>query len=183
MRIFSGKQATWVFGLGLSLMSLRSLAAPAVGNPLPTITLSGDAGGRVDGKAWSSEMLKDKVWMIFYVAPSHRDDNQALKDALHAEAFPNDKYGSVAVINMASSWLPNSIIASALQANQEKYPLVTYVKDMNKALVTQWHLADNAFAMLLLDSHGTVISAKEGDFSKDEIVATIALIKKAIAAH
>ena len=183
MQVVSGKQAIWLLGLGLSLASARSLAAPAVGSLLPTITLSGDAGGRVDGQPWSSQMLKDKVWMVFYVAPSHRDDNQELKDALHAAAFPSDKYGSVAVINMASSWLPNSIIASALQSNQEKYPLVTYVKDMNKALVTQWHLADNAFAMLLLDPQGQVISAKEGDLSKEEIAATIALIKKTIAAH
>ena len=115
------------------------------------------------------------------MAPSHRDDNQDLKDALNAEGFPGEKYGSVAVINMASSWLPNSIIASALKSNQEKYPKVIYVKDLDRVLVKDWHLADDAFVMLIIDQKGQVISAKEGDLSKDDIAATIALIKKTMA--
>ncbi len=181
MHISSGLQAAWLLSLALAYSDPQVLAAPKVGASLPLVTLSGEAGGRVDGQSWSSQMLKDKVWVVFYVAPSHRDDNQDLKDALNAEGFPGEKYGSVAVINMASSWLPNSIIASALKSNQEKYPKVIYVKDLDRLLVKEWHLADDAFVMLVIDQKGQVISAKEGDLSKDDIAGTIALIKKTMA--
>src|SRR5690606_27897574 len=94
-------------------------AAPKLNERPPLVELKGDLGGRIDGSPWTSEMLKDKVWGFFYVDPDHRDLNEHLKEALDKAQFAKEKYGSVAVINMDASWLPNAIIASSIESNQE----------------------------------------------------------------
>lgn len=160
-----------------ALVSGTAFAAPKLNERPLTVELKGDTGGRIDGSPWSSEMLKDKVWALFYVDPDHRDLNEHLKEALNKEEFPKDKYGSVAVINMDASWVPNALIGSSIKSNQEKYPDVVYVKDQDKVLVKQWKLADDAYAVIVIDKQGNIIFSREGDFTKDDVAAMIKVIR------
>ena len=60
----------------LLLISTLSLAlALEIGQVPETIILEGENGGKTTGKAFSSDILKDKVHVLFYVDP---DDNLAL---------------------------------------------------------------------------------------------------------
>jgi predicted transcriptional regulator len=162
----------------LVLPELAFSATFKVGEKPETVAFRGEVGARVDGTPWSTEAIKDRLWLMFYVAPSRRDDNEALKEALKAENFPEDKLGSIAIINMASTWVPNVILESALKKNQERYPRTTYVKDLQKTLVSKWQLKDDSFEVLLFDRSGKVLLYRSGDFSPDQIKETIDLIKR-----
>jgi hypothetical protein len=71
----------------MALVSANAMATVKVGGILPKVTISGDEGGRVDGKSWSSEMIKGKVHVLHYVDPDFRNDNENLKDALSKAAM------------------------------------------------------------------------------------------------
>jgi hypothetical protein len=92
-------------------------------------------GERVQGGPWSSEELKGKVHVLFYVDPDKKDLNNEASEALNAEKFSFKRFQSVAVINMAATWLPNFAISSALKEKQKRYPKTIYVRDYQKVLV------------------------------------------------
>jgi len=160
------------------LASTNSVASPKVGDTLPKVVLSGDKGGLVTGSTWSSENIKGKVWTLFYVDPDRKDINEALENSIKAEKFASEKFGSIAVINMAATWLPNAIISSSIQSKQEKFPLTVYVKDMDKTLVKEWKLADDNYDVLIFDSEGKLRFYKSGTLGKGDIDTAIALIKE-----
>jgi len=146
----------------------------------PAVTLEGDTGGKVDGTPWSSSMLQGKVHVMFYVDPDEKDTNNAFSEALSAEKLDRSKYASIAMINMAATWLPNFAIATKLAAKQEKYPHTIYIKDLDKVIVKKWQIADDSSNILVFDKDGKLIYIKEGQVTEDEIPLVIALIKAAM---
>ncbi|MEA1918303.1 MAG: YtfJ family protein [Campylobacterota bacterium] len=166
--------------LTLLLTPLMALALELGSVPLH-VSLEGDNGGRLDGMAWSSEMLKEKVYILFYVDPDEKDTNNDLSNALKAKAFDRSKFNSVAIINMAATWLPNFAIASSLEKKQEKFPHTIYVKDLNKILVEKWELEDDSSNVLLFDTSGNLIYKNSGKLDATEINTVIALIEKGIS--
>lgn len=168
--------------LHTSLLVALAAAALVPGQKPSTIVLKGDDGGKVDGTPWSSDSLKGKVYSVFYVDPDEKGANEAMEVALKAQNFPKDTYGSVAVINMEATWLPNAAIASSLKAKQEEYPDTIYVKDLTKTLVKTWGLKDDAYDTLVFDKSGNVVFSKDGTLSKADTQAMIATIKAALAA-
>lgn len=150
----------------------------AKGSEPPSITLKGDKGGRVDGAPWSSDMLKGKVWLLFYVDPDEKDANEAMEKALDERDFPKEKVGSVGVINMEATWLPNALIASALEDKQENFPQTVYVKDKGKVLVKKWGLADDAYVTLVFAPNGKLIFRKQGTLDEKQTGRLIRVIEE-----
>ena len=142
------------------------------------VTIEGENGGKVDGSAWESSMLKGKIHTLFYVDPDKRDLNNPLADALKARKFDRSKVNSVAIINLAATWLPNVFIESKLKEKQKKFPHTVYVKDKKKVLVKEWNLEDDNSDILIFDKKGKLIYKKFGKVSDDEIKEIIALIEK-----
>jgi predicted transcriptional regulator len=165
--------------LMMALLGAAPVAAanPGVGEKPAPVTISGEEGGRVDGQAWSSDMIKDKAFAFFYVDPDAKDINGDMEQALKAEAFPKERYGSIAVINMDATWLPNAAIASSLKSKQEEFPEVTYVKDLKKKLVTAWKMKDDDYDVLVFAPDGKVVFSRSGQLSKADIAEMIAAIK------
>ena len=153
-------------------------AAPPLDEKPKMVKIAGDDGGRLDGQPWSSEMITGKVWSLFYVDPDEKSANEELEQALKAQQFPKDRYGSIAVINMAATWLPNAAIASTLESKQKEFPETVYVKDLKKVLVKEWAMKDDSYDVLLFDKQGKLIFAKDGPFAKADMEALIAAIKK-----
>jgi predicted transcriptional regulator len=169
---------TFLALLAASLISGSAFGATmAVGSKPAPVTIQGDDGGLLNGKPWSSDMIKGKVWALFYVDPDKRNANEELETTLQKENFPKDKYGSIGMINMAATWLPNAAIASSLEDKQEKYPDTVYVKDLNKVMVDKWKLTDDEYVVVVFDKQGTVVYAKDGEFGKSDIQAMIAVIR------
>ncbi|MFK7823652.1 MAG: YtfJ family protein [Oligoflexales bacterium] len=146
----------------------------------PQIKLGKDAGGRIDGKAWDSKDLQGKVHLLVYSAPGSKDLNNKATEAVKKEKFPRDKFASVAVVNMAASWLPNSWINSAIKSKQEKYPDTIYVKDINKSLVKNWDLKDDSNDIVLFNKQGEVIFSFDGELQEKDIIKLVELAKKSI---
>jgi predicted transcriptional regulator len=80
-----------------------SVVAVELGKVPNSIVSDGDNGGKTDGSAWSSKMLKGKVHILFYVDPDERDLNEPLSQALKKRQFDRKKYASVAMINLAAT--------------------------------------------------------------------------------
>ena len=163
----------------LSLLTLP-LFALQMNAVAPEVTLEGDKGAQLDGTPWHSSSLKGKVHLLFYVDPDERDTNSAFSEALKAQELDRSKFASVAIINMAATWMPNFAIASKLKAKQERYPDTLYVKDLKKVLVQSWEIADDSSNVMVFDKGGNLIYLKEGKISSYEIPEVIALIKAAM---
>jgi predicted transcriptional regulator len=165
------------------LVSIYALQANAkalvVGQVAPTVTLEGDLGGRVSGESWSSDEIAKSglVTSVFYVDPEEKAANEPVEEAYDKEKFPFERHASIAIINMAAAWYPNSMINNMLKKKQDKFPKTTYVKDMKKTLVKEWDLKDDAVNLIVFDKQGKVLFAKRGKMSPDEITDLMKLIR------
>ena len=163
--------------LGLLLIIGNSMAIE-LGKMPSSVSIDGKNGGKVDGTPWSSKMLKGKVYIVFYVDPDKKDLNEDLSNALKKRHFSRKKYGSVAIINLAATWMPNALIESKLKTKQKKFPDTIYVKDKKKVLVSKWNLADDNSDILIFNKKGKLIYKKFGKLSAEEISSVLALIEK-----
>ncbi len=163
--------------IGLLLLLEYGMAIE-VGNVPPKVVLEGKEGAKVDGSAWHSDTLRGKVHILFYVDPDERKANEALTQALKKRHFDRKRFASVAVINMAATWMPNMVLESLLAKKQKEFPDTVYVKDKQKVLVKQWQLADDASDVLLFDKNGKLLYKKFGKLSDEEIEALVSLIEK-----
>ena len=160
------------------LVLAGTVLAVELGKVPSSVILDGDNGGKTDGSEWNSKMLKGKVHILFYVDPDERDLNEPLSQALKKRHFNRKKYASVAMINLAATWLPNVILESKLKAKQKEFPDTIYVKDKKKVLVNKWGLADDNSDILIFSKKGKLIYKKFGKLSDKEIKSVLALIEK-----
>jgi len=161
----------------VSLVPAGAWAGAEVGQVPEKVELQDNLGGRLDGKPWSSDELKGKVHVLFYVDPDEKDTNNEASEALDKEKFPREKFQSVAIINMAATFMPNFLISSSLKEKQEKYPRTLYLRDYKKVLVQQWKLADDSSDIVAFDKSGKVVFRKDGKLTPEEIQKLIKVIK------
>ena len=152
--------------------------AVEIGKIPPKVMLSGKEGAKVDGSTWRSDSLKGKVHILFYVDPDERKKNEALSQALKKRHFDRKKFASVAVINLAATWMPNIVLESLLKKKQKQFPDTVYVKDRQKVLVKKWQLADDNSDIIIFDKAGRVIYKKFGKVDEAEIPKVLALIER-----
>jgi len=163
--------------LALAVLSTSMMAIEKGKVPFP-VTISEDNGGRTDGKAWNSDSLKGKVSIVFYVDPDKKDLDEDLNHALKERHFDRSKYASVAIVNMAATWMPNAAIEMKLKSKQKEFPDTTYVRDRNKVLVKKWALADDNSDILVFNKKGELIYKKFGKLSSAEIKEVLMQIEK-----
>ncbi len=159
------------------LLSTLATFAINVGEVPVEINIENENGGRIDGTAWNSSMLKDKIYVIFYVDPDKKDTNNGLSEALKSKNYDLSKYGSVAIINLAATWLPNFAIESKLAEKQKLYPDTIYVKDKKSILVKEWELEDDNSDILLFDKDGKLLYSFAGKLDDTEIKKVLDLIE------
>ena len=164
--------------LFLAVLMMVNIFALSIGEKPKKVILENEDGGYVkDGSSWSSEMIKDKIYVMFYVDPDEKDKNERVAQALKKKHFDRSKYGSIAIINMAATWKPNFIIQKILESKQKKYEDTIYVMDQNKVLVDKWGLADDESDILLFDKDGSVLFYKAGRLSDEDIGKLIHIIE------
>jgi YtfJ family uncharacterized protein len=148
-----------------------------LGQAPPKVELQENVGGRLDGTAWRSDELKGKVHVLFYVDPDEKDTNNDASEALDKEKFSAEKFQSVAIINMAATWMPNFAISMSVEDKQKRYPRTIYVRDYKKVLVGAWEIADDSSNILAFDKQGKLIFRKDGKLSPEDIQKLIRTIK------
>jgi len=162
------------------LLGLSMLNAVTMGKKVPEVTISGEDGGTLNEKAWKTRSMQGKVIAFFYVDPDVKDLNDALGVRLKAEKLDKSKFQTVAVINLAATWMPNALIELALKEKQKQFPDVVYVKDKHKLLVKKWNLEDDNSDVIIFDKNGKCIYKHFGKLSDKENDKVVALIKKNI---
>jgi YtfJ family uncharacterized protein len=167
----------WLVPVLVVFLTGQAARAVEIGEIPPKIELKEKLGGRLDGKPWSSNELQGKVHVLFYVDPDEKDTNNDASEALDREKFAGDKFQSVAIINMAATWLPNFAISSGLKEKQKRYPRTIYVRDYKKVLVNAWKIADNSSDVLAFDKRGRLIFRKDGKLTAEEIQSLIKVIR------
>jgi len=163
----------------LFLMTI-SVWALNIGEIPKEITLSGENGGLINDKAWSSKNIKDKVYILFYVDPDKKDDNEKFIDALHQKNYNSKVYGSIAIINLKATWLPNFAIEKMLKSKQKEFPNTIYVKDKTKYLVKEWQLADDASNTIVFNKESKVIYIHVGAIDEKEMQNIFNIIEENI---
>jgi YtfJ family uncharacterized protein len=163
--------------LSFSFITALAWAGMELGQVPSKIELKEKLGGRLDGAPWSSDELRGKVHVLFYVDPDEKDTNNETSEALDREKFPKEKFQSVAIINMAATFMPNFLISSSLKEKQEKYPRTLYVRDYKKVLVKEWQLTDDSSDIVAFDNQGKVIFRKDGKLTPEEIQQLLKVIK------
>ena len=153
------------------------LAELPIGEIPPKVVLKGDLGGRIDGRQWSSEeLVSEKVIVLFYVDPDESELNNHVSDALKAENYPKEKYGSIGMANMAATWLPNFAINMKLKSKQEKHKETVYVKDLDKTLVKKWELSDDNSDVIVFGRDGRVLYSVDGKFSDAQVKEIVKVV-------
>lgn len=157
---------------GIAVLLFIFLSANAqkirVGEVPPVVVLDGENGGKVKGGPFSTEELRGKVFFVVYVDPDYRDLNEEFNEKLKARHYPDDKYGSVAITNMAATWLPNFLLRALLEEKQEKYPRTTFVMDYNKVMVKEWGLADDNYNTMIIGKDGRLLFWKVGKLTGED---------------
>ena len=154
------------------------MAELSLGEIPPKIELQDDLGGRLDGTPWSSEeLVSGKIIILFYVDPDESELNNHFTVAIKAEKFPIEKTDSVAVINMAATWLPSFKINKKLKSKQEKYKTTVYVKDLKKRLVEKWGLSDDNNNVMLFGKDREVLYSVDGENTETQVQELIKVIK------
>ena len=161
----------------LILVPTMLLAELPIGEMPPKIVLKGDLGGRIDGTQWSSEeLVSEKVIVLFYVDPDESELNNHVSDALKAENYPKEKYGSIGMANMAATWLPNFAINMKLKSKQEKHKETVYVKDLDKTLVKKWGLSDDNSDVIVFGKDGRVLYSVDGKFTDAQVKEIVKVV-------
>ena len=161
----------------LILVPTMLLAELPIGEIPPKIVLKGDLGGRIDGTQWSSEeLVSEKVIVLFYVDPDESELNNHVSDALKAENYPKEKYGSIGMANMAATWLPNFAINMKLKSKQEKHKETVYVKDLDKTLVKKWGLSDDNSDVIIFGKDGRVLYSVDGKFTDAQVKEIVKVV-------
>jgi len=161
----------------LMLFPTMVLAELPIGEIPPKVILKDDLGGRLDGTQWSSEeLVSGKVIVLFYVDPDESELNNHVSDALKAENYPKEKYGSIGMANMAATWLPNFAINMKLKSKQEQYKSTVYVKDLEKTLVKKWGLSDDNSDVVVFDKDGRVLYSVDGKFTDAQVKEIVKVV-------
>lgn len=163
----------------LVLLALTSLSCFAV--EIKPVVLKGNAGGTMDGALWNSASLMGKNHVIFYVDPDEEDLNIRAEKALAKAKFPENLITSIAIVNMAASWLPNFSINMILTKKQKKYPCTLYVRDYNKRLVNLWGFEDDNYNIVVTDKKMNVVWSGVGKLTDWEVGDLIKTIQELIA--
>lgn len=161
----------------LMLFPTMVLAELPIGEIPPKVVLKDDLGGRLDGTQWSSEeLVSGKVIVLFYVDPDESELNNHVSDALKAENYPKEKYGSIGMANMAATWLPNFAINMKLKSKQEQYKSTVYVKDLEKTLVKKWGLSDDNSDVVVFGKDGSVLYSVDGKFTDAQVKEIVKVV-------
>ena len=127
-----------------------------------------------------SKRSKQKLALIFYVAPSEKDLNRHVTDLIKSANLNKKHYSSFAIINMkASSW-PNWVLSWKLNASQKEFATTTYIKDYERVLVDKWGLKDHSNDVVLVKD-GKVLFVHRGKLSVEKSKELLTILKQEVA--
>ncbi len=172
--------------LSLSLAPLASFASNVVvGEHLPQINIA-DKGevtlnqGEFSYRDWSSDELKGRVMVVQHLAgrTSAKELNDPLMEVIADANFSPEVYNTATIVNTDDAiWGTSGLVNSSLKDNKEEFPTAIFVIDANGDTRKQLDLEEESSAIFLINKEGTVLFAKDGALTKDEITKVMGMIK------
>jgi len=162
------------------MLSIGILNALNMGEKLPDITLEKDNGGNSAGQAWQAKTLKGKVHVVLYMDPDERKEAMPFLDRLNNQAYDKKRYSTVAIVNLAATWMPDTILEAMLSKKQKELHNTEFIFDKTKYLVKEWHVKDDASNVLIVDDEMKVVYQNSGKLSVSEIDKIMDIISKNI---
>jgi hypothetical protein len=190
--------------LALSLSLTPAIAGLQPGQKLPEVTLQ--EGGllvprtkvvegrmRLESKdltrrPWESKELAGRVWTVYHLAARLGIDNlnKPFIDALIAaklpEYTPDGGYKTLTILNLADAmWGTTGLGRSRMEDSQRDFPHAFHALDEKGVARAAWGLQPKSSAVIIVDKDGTILFAKEGKLSPEEITHAVGLIKARVA--
>ena len=163
-----------------SLFVSMMLHAVNVGEVLPPVVLDKDNGGDSKDNAWHSKNLQGKVHVLLYMDPDEREGVKSFTDTLNSKKYAKSKYSTVTIVNLAATWMPDSILQSKLSKKQKELQNTEFVFDKTKYFVKKWQMKDDASNVLVLDKDMKVLYQKSGTLSNKDEKKILAIVEKQI---
>ena len=163
------------------LALIGTISALDIGELVKPVTLNGANGGKAkDGAKWSSDSLKSRVSVIFYIDPDEKDANSKFSKLIEEQKFDKKSFIKVAIINLAATWKPDFVIEKLLVQKQKETPHNIYLIDKKSFFVKEWSLKDNASDVIILSKKGKVLFSKSGAMSQKEIEKALEVVTEAL---
>ncbi|MCF6245093.1 MAG: YtfJ family protein [Sulfurovum sp.] len=156
--------------------SMAMLHAVNVGEKLPNVTLEKDNGGNNLGQAWHSSSLKGKVHVLLYMDPDKRKEAMPFLDILNSKHYDKQKYSTVAIVNLAATWMPDAVLETMLSKKQQELNNTEFIFDKTKYLLKKWNLKDDASNIIVCDKKGKILYLKSGKLSSAEVDKVMQII-------
>jgi hypothetical protein len=151
-----------------------------IGETLPEITLEKDHGGNSSNHSWHSKTLEGKVHVLLYMDPDERKEVMTFLDKLIKQNYSHEDYSTVAIVNLAATWMPNAILETMLGKKQKELQNTEFIFDKSKYLIEKWQLKDDASNILVLDKSMKVLYQNKDTLSHNEIEKILKIIKNHI---
>ncbi len=161
--------------IALVVLTANSIAIE-IGKKPVTISLAGKTGGDSKGEAWHSTSLKGSTHLVIYMDPDERSNMEPLMKRL--KSLKTGSFQTIAIVNLAATWMPNSVLMSKLKKGQKGMQNTVYVFDKKKVLVKEWGLKDDNTVAMVFDKKGKLIYKKTGPLSSTHIRNILAIIGK-----
>ncbi|MBO1519247.1 YtfJ family protein [Oceanisphaera pacifica] len=137
----------------------------------------------ITARNWQLSKGKGKVRLIQHIAGRTRakELNAPLIDAIKAAKLPRNRYRTVTIINVDDALFgTSSFVRSSAKSSKREYPWSSIVLDENAVVAQTWQLAAKSSAIILLDQQDTVLFAKEGALTSEQIMEVMQLIQGAL---
>jgi predicted transcriptional regulator len=136
--------------------------------------------GGLDGSDFDSNQFKGKSFVLFYVNPKYKDLNNEASDTLKAQKFDNNKFGSLAIIDLKSTWIPNALVISKIKKKAKKYPRTIYLKDRKRHIQKILDFKPQGNDIFAFDKEGKLIFKHLGKLNTEKINEMIEVLKKSL---
>ncbi|CAM2804394.1 YtfJ family protein [Vibrio rarus] len=175
------------------LIAVVALAAPLsswalnlkTGDKVPTVSVAdyGEAivkGNDITYHQWQSASMVGKTRVIQAIAgrSAAKALNKPMIDAIIDANLPKDKYQTTTIINQDDAiWGTSSFVKSSAEDSKKEFSYSSIILDKNGVVAKAWDLQAKTSMIAVQSKDGTILWAKDGELTPQEIKHVITLIK------
>lgn len=148
-----------------------------VGSKPPLLVLNGNAGGKLSGGGWNSNIIGGKTTVVMYVDPDNLDDNYHVEEKIQ-ETFKKGDIKVFGIANAEATWIPNFMLRRRLSSKQSHNELLTIVMDYERRVEKTWGLKDERYNVMAFDKDGHLFFVREGKLDEIELDKLINKLKE-----
>lgn len=167
----------FAFALALGIMSASSVAAPGIGDPLPSFTVDDKGKMQLSGEdisyaPFSTASTKGKTTTLLLIAARESASklNEPFQKALSSSKISGSDKQVITILGLDQAvWGTKGIALGRLKDKQKAFPTSNFVVDASGTARTALGLQEKGYAVIIVGDNGRVIRAKDGALTESEI--------------